>query len=188
MNKNYISPVGYVDLDNDCDYSIDLKTTRSRESVVPKEDLWFYFETYLVPKYGLGNINVNNVASFMKDLEMNWTKLDQGLKNKVLDIMVDGILVKDSGFKTDLLAKLNGAALPEVSSSEKPSNSSGFANITKANKTSEKSKDKSKNSKSTFGVSSNNLIIVGIILIIAIIAFFIFSGSKKVRFAYPKRM
>ena len=71
MERNYVSPTGYVDLDNDCQYSIDIKSTRSRESVDPKTDLAFYFNTYIEPKYGLGNINVNNCASFMKDLEMN---------------------------------------------------------------------------------------------------------------------
>ena len=60
-----VSPTGYIDLDNDCQYSIDLKSTRSRESVNPKEDLAFYFNTYITPKYGLENINVNNCASFM---------------------------------------------------------------------------------------------------------------------------
>ena len=35
----------------------------------------------------------------MKELQMNWSKLDVDLKDKVLDIMVDGILAKDSSFK-----------------------------------------------------------------------------------------
>ena len=90
MSK-FVSPTGYVDLDNDCEYSIDLKSTRSRETVVPKEDLAFYFQTYLVPKYGLDNINVSNVASLLKELEMNWSKLTPPLKNNVLDILVDNI-------------------------------------------------------------------------------------------------
>ena len=114
MSTNtFVSPTGYVDLDNDCEYSIDKKSTRSRESVVPKEDLSFYFDTYIVPKYGLNNINVSNVASFMKELEMNWSKLDQTLKGQVMDIMVDGILSKGTAFKTDLLAKL-GTSLPSA--------------------------------------------------------------------------
>lgn len=104
---DFVSPTGYVDLDNDCQYSIDVKSTRSRESVDPKTDLAFYFNTYIEPKYGLGNINVSNCASFMKDLEMNWTKLDTSLKNKVLDIMVDYILVSGNfDFKKSLLSKL----------------------------------------------------------------------------------
>jgi hypothetical protein len=104
---NFVSPTGYVDLDNDCQYSIDVKSTRSRESVDPKTDLAFYFNTYIEPKYGLGNINVSNCASFMKDLEMNWTKLDPGLKNKVMDIMVDYIFVSGNfDFKKAFLAKL----------------------------------------------------------------------------------
>ena len=103
---NFIAPTGYVELDDDCQYSIDRKSTRGRESVNP-DDVAFYFSTYLVPKYGLQNINVSNVASFMKDLEMNWTKLTPDLKNNVLDIMVDNILPSGNyDFKTSLLAKL----------------------------------------------------------------------------------
>ena len=60
MDNQFVSPTGYIDLDNDCQYSIDVKSTRSRESVDPKTDLAFYFNTYIEPKYGLGNINVNN--------------------------------------------------------------------------------------------------------------------------------
>ena len=105
--SQFVAPSGYVDLDNDCEFSIDLKSTRSRESINPKEDLAFYFNTYIVPKYGLNNINVNNVASFMKDLDMNWSKLTPDLKDKVMNIMVDGILNKDSSFKNALLQKLD---------------------------------------------------------------------------------
>ena len=106
MNNTFVAPTGYIDLDNDCDYSLSVKSTRSREEIDPKTDLAFYFDTYLVPKYGLNNINVNNVASFMKDLEMNWTKITPDLKGKVMDLMVDSVLSKDSSFKTDLLKKL----------------------------------------------------------------------------------
>jgi hypothetical protein len=103
----FVAPTGYVELDNDCEYSLDRKSTRSREEVNPKEDLAFYFNTYIVPKYGLNNINISNVASFMKDLEMNWTKLTPEMKSKVMDILVDGILNKEGSFRTDLLQKLN---------------------------------------------------------------------------------
>jgi len=104
--SSFVAPTGYVDLDNDCEYSIDRKSIRSRESVDPKTDLSFYFNTYIVPKYGLNNINVSNAASFMKELQMNWTKMDAKLQEQVMDIMVDGILNKDSDFKTSLLNKL----------------------------------------------------------------------------------
>lgn len=105
---NFVAPTGYVDLDNDCEYSIDRKSTRSRESVNPNEDLAFYFNTYIVPKYGLNNINVSNCASFMKDLEMNWTKLTPDLQNNVMDIMVDGILTNGNpDFRNALMSKLN---------------------------------------------------------------------------------
>jgi len=106
-NSNFVAPSGYIELDNDGEFNLDRKSTRSRESVDPKTDLAFYFNTYIVPKYGLDNINVSNVASFMKDLEMNWTKITPDMKDKVMNIMVDAILNKDSQFKTDLLQKLN---------------------------------------------------------------------------------
>jgi len=106
--NNYVSPVGYVELDNDCAYSLDIKTTKGRETVDPKTDLAFYFNTYIVPKYGLGNINVSNCASFMKDLEMNWSKLTPELKDKVLDIMVDYIFKNgnDYDFKKRFIQKM----------------------------------------------------------------------------------
>jgi hypothetical protein len=103
----FVAPSGYVELDNDCEFSIDRKSTRSREYVDPKTDLSFYFDTYIIPKYGLNNINVSNVASFMKDLEMNWTKIQPDMKDKVMNIMVDAILNKDGQFKSALLQKLN---------------------------------------------------------------------------------
>ena len=104
---NYVAPTGYIELDNDCQFAIDRKSTRSRENVNPSEDLAFYFNTYLVPKYGLNNINVNNTASYLKELDMNWSKLTPDLKDKVLDIMVDGIFKKgDYDFKNRLMTKL----------------------------------------------------------------------------------
>jgi len=129
MTTGYVSPVGYVDLDNDCAYSIDIKTTRSRESVDPKTDLAFYFNTYVEPVYGLGNINVKNCASFMKDLEMNWSKLTPDLKDKVLNYMVDDILSKDNyDFKNRLFSKL-GVQEPSKQTPPK-SEKSTFGNST----------------------------------------------------------
>ena len=130
----FVAPTGYVELNNDCEYSIDRKSTRSREEVDPKTDLAFYFDTYIIPKYGLNNINVSNVASFMKDLEMNWTKLDSTMKSQVMDIMVDGILSKNTSFKEDLLAKLNIQNAPPTgggnlsTQSNTPPSKSSFGN------------------------------------------------------------
>lgn len=126
MNDNsFVAPIGYVELDNDCMYSIDTKTTRSRETVVPKDDLAFYFNTYIEPKYGLGNINVSNVASFLKDLEMNWTKLTPELKDKVMNIMVDYIFKSgDYDFKNALLKKMEINA-PQQSEKSKSTFGSG---------------------------------------------------------------
>jgi hypothetical protein len=104
----FVAPTGYVDLNNEDYYSLDNKSTRSRETVVPKDDLAFYFNTYIVPKYGLNNINVSNCASFMKELQMNWSKMDNQLKDNVMDILVDGILTGDNyDFKNKLTSKLN---------------------------------------------------------------------------------
>jgi hypothetical protein len=162
--SQFIAPTGYVDLDNDCEYSIDRKSTRSREEVNPKEDLAFYFNTYIVPKYGLNNINVSNVASFMKDLEMNWTKLSPDSRSQVMNIMVDGILNKDSTFKIDLLQKLG------VNQEQQPSVNvvSNFGNV------------RSNFGKSNFNGINQNLIIF--VVILGILGFFIFKNKRNVSY------
>ena len=169
----FVAPTGYIELDNDCQYSIDLKSTRSRESVDPKEDLAFYFQTYIIPKYGLNDINVNNCASFMKDLEMNWTKLTPDLKDKVLDIMVDGIFTTDSNydFKNKFLSKL-GAKIELAPASPTQSTVSPTTGSPETGKSGFGSK--SKKSKSTFGnVSKSNMVyIVSVTIMIALIIFF----------------
>ena len=160
--SNFVAPTGYVDLDNDCEYSIDCKSTRSRESVNPKEDLAFYFNTYIIPKYGLNNINVNNVASFMKDLEMNWTKIPDNLKEQVLNIFVDSILANDSSFKTSLLNKLS-PSLPILSSSPISPSISSFGNT-----------------KSHFGFPTNNSTLnIVIVIVILIFIFWILDKYTK---------
>jgi hypothetical protein len=178
---NFVSPTGYIDLDNDCAYSIDVKSTRSREEVNPKEDLAFYFNTYIVPKYGLNNINVNNVASFMKDLEMNWTKLDGNLKAKVLDIFVDGILNEETPFKADLLKKMG------VSQTASPS---GGNPATAASPVVQGQAQSSfTNIKSNFGaVGSNNMLLNVVIAVVVLgIAFFLFDNFQKNKVGgYPK--
>ena len=163
MSK-FVSPTGYVDLDNDCEYSIDLKSTRSRETVVPKEDLAFYFQTYLVPKYGLSDINVNNCASFMKELEMNWTKLTPDLKDKVLDILVDGIFTNDTSydFKNRFLSKLG------VNSLTKPTKSISKTNFL---------------GKSNFGSTSSNLIYIALaVILIGIVVFVLMKKQNNLIF------
>ena len=161
----FVSPTGYVDLDNDCQYSIDLKSTRSREYVDPKEDLAFYFNTYITPKYGLDNLNVSNVASFMKDLEMNWSKLTPDLKDKVLNIMVDGIFTKDNyDFKSLFLAKLG--VKEKVTSSSSPVSTFG-------------------SHKSNFGTSDDMLKIVAGLVFLALVIFLL-SKMKSKPVPFPK--
>lgn len=169
--NNFVAPTGYVDLDNDCEYSIDRKSTRSREEVNPKEDLAFYFKTYIVPKYGLNNINVSNVASFMKDLEMNWTKLDAGMKDQVLNIMVDDIFQSGNyDFKNSLLAKLGVPDASKVPVPPLPSKPTGF-------------------SKSTFGKEDDNtmmyLILIVILFALVLFAWDHYGGNSKPR-PHPK--
>lgn len=149
--KQFVGPTGYVDLDNDCAYSIDLKSTRSREYIDPKEDLSFYFNTYITPKYGLENLNVSNVASFMKELEMNWSKLTPSLKDKVLSIMVDGIFPNNYDFKNSFLSKMAPQPVPE----QPVINNTIY-------------------SKSSFGNTGDNLtmVIVGIIVVVLLLIYF----------------
>ena len=166
-----VAPTGYVDLDNDCEYSIDLKSTRSRESINPKEDLAFYFQTYLVPKYGLDNINVNNCASFMKELEMNWTILTPDLKDKVLDIIVDGIFTNDTSydFKNKFISKLGANKLnppnniPVDTYKDTPGSKSTFGSV------------------SNFGMSGNTIAFIVILSILII-------GGLIYMFVVPKIM
>jgi hypothetical protein len=163
MNANqFVAPSGYVELDNDCEFSIDRKSTRSRESVDPKTDLAFYFNTYIIPKYGLENINVNNVASFMKDLEMNWTKIQPDMKDKVMNIMVDAILNKDGQFKSDLLKKLQ---IPTTTGTSSTPGTPGTTGIF------------SSFSKSSFGVNNDCKGII-ILVVVIVILYFLFKKNK----------
>jgi hypothetical protein len=175
MNANFISPTGSIELDNDCTYSIDKRNVRSREVTIPTEDLPIYFKEYIEPKYGLENINVNNVASFMKDLEMNWTKLTPDLKDKVLNIMVDFIFnnpKSDYDFKTKFLEKLN-IRLPEAQGANAFRNisNSSFQGTNEHNKVN--SKSMFGNIKESFG-SSDSGNVLNIIMIIAIVCLLIF--------------
>ena len=186
---NFVSPTGYVDLDNDCEYSIDLKSTRSREAVNPKEDLAFYFDTYIVPKYGLNNINVNNCASFMKDLEMNWTKLDPDLKGKVLDILVDGILSKNGTFKQDLLTKL-GVSTPPPGVPVIPPSQSNASPATKsepvASPTSTFANVNKQYTKSGFGSTTDTFLQIGLGILVLGFIFVLIDRMKKSNITYAK--
>jgi hypothetical protein len=181
MSTNtFVAPTGYVDLDNDCEYSIDRKSTRSREEVNPKEDLAFYFDTYIIPKYGLNNINVSNVASFMKDLEMNWTKLDPDMKGQVMNIMVDGILSKNSSFKEDLLAKLGTTTGPTGPTGPTSAPITG-TNVVPPPPVIKQPFTPVTKSKSTFGSSSNSqskLMTIVVILIIVALGFVVINNSN----------
>lgn len=124
MSK-FVSPVGNVELETDCTNVLN-RNTPSRESVITRDDLQFYFHNFLVPKYNLENINVANSATFLKELEMNWSKLTPELKNNVMDILVDHILPENYDFKNELLKRLNisESVTSNMNSSSTPSSSS----------------------------------------------------------------
>jgi hypothetical protein len=178
MDKSFVSPTGSIELDNDCTYSIDNRNVRSRETVIPTEDLPIYFKEYIEPKYGLGNINVTNVASFMKDLEMNWTKLTPELKDKVLNILVDFIFNdKNSNydFKTKFMEKL-GVPPTAVNTPFRNVSNSNFAS-TKGNGTG----NSTSTSKSSFGKKGNNneFIIIGVSIFFLVILIVLFIKNEK---------
>jgi len=180
MSTNFISPTGSIELDNDCTYSIDKRNVRSRETVVPSEDLAFYFKEYIEPKYGLGNINVSNVASFMKDLEMNWTKLTPELKDKVLNIMVDSIFNNpktDYDFKSSLLKKLNIPVNTSPPNTFRNVNQSNFGN---SSSNQNKFESASRNQSNFGNNTSDNINIVMVIAILCIVVLlFIFIKNEK---------
>lgn len=110
-NTDLIAPSGYIELDD----SMNKKNVPSRETVMSKEDLSVCFNNYLVPKYGLNNLNVSNVGSFMKELEMNWSKLTPEMKDKSLDMLVV-ILGNNLDLKNALMNKLDikQPVVPEI--------------------------------------------------------------------------
>jgi len=197
---NIICPTGFVDSESNCNYNLNNPNVRSRESVDPKTDLAFYFNEYIIPKYGLNNINVSNVASFMKDLEINWTKLDAPLKDKVMNILVDNILTGDNyDFRSALLTKLNiqGNINPSVGNIGQFRNVSAFANqenipnpsnntVTATTATTATSNS----TKESFGSSNNDnltsiFIIVGVLIVVGVVLFLLDSSFKNKKVNYP---
>ena len=101
-NTGLVAPSGYIELDD----SMNKKNVPSRETVMSKEDITICFNKYLVPKYGLDNLNVSNVGSFMKEFEMNWSRLTPEMKDKSLDMLVV-ILGNNLDLKNALMNKLD---------------------------------------------------------------------------------
>ena len=177
MGSPFVSPTGYVEIMNDI-YAIDNKSTRGREEINPKEDLAYYFQTYFIPKYGLDNINVSNVVSFMKELEMNWSKLMPELKDKVIDIMVDNILSAGGyDFKSRLLTKL-GIPLDTNKSVFSSTSNFGTSNSGTCNcSTCNCGLKNNFGSKSNFGTKTDYMYIA--IAVAVILALIIFVASRK---------
>ena len=187
MNK-LIAPVGIIEQD-----SINISNVRSREYVDPKTDLAFYFNEYIVPKYGLNNINVSNCASFMKDLEMNWSKLDTGLKDKVLNIMVDNIFTQNYDFRSALMAKLNIQQPQNV-----PVSANAVTNLAPAPEEllkpaqptppTETVTQNFANSKESFGTSENTNVVLFLVIGVIVLLFIVFFADnlfKTPKGSYP---
>jgi hypothetical protein len=197
MNK-IVSPTGFLDQNNYCsslkennDVNMNNRNVRSRESIDPNVDLSYYFNQYIAPKYGLSNINVSNVASFMKDLEMNWSKLDNSLKEKVLSILVDNIFVSGNyDFKNELLKKLN------IQNNNTNNNQNNTNNntppITQANQSNnnpQMNEDIKNNtvSKETFGEETKkgiNIVLIILIIILLLLVYYFFV-IKKTKIGLP---
>jgi hypothetical protein len=86
----------------------------------------------------------------MKDLEMNWTKLTPDLKDRVLDIIVDGIFPNNYDFKNSLLSKVQ----PQNMDTQFP--------------------PYNQPSRSNFGSTTDNKMIILSIAVISIILLFIY--------------
>ena len=78
---------------------------RTREQVT-SEDVTFWVNKVLAPKYGLDDLNANNVASFLKELELNWAKLPTDLKDKVVDLMVEQIFPQNYEFAQAVMSRV----------------------------------------------------------------------------------
>jgi hypothetical protein len=211
MNK-IVSPTGFLDQNNYCsslkennDVNMNNRNVRSRESIDPNVDLSYYFNQYIAPKYGLSNINVSNVASFMKDLEMNWSKLDNSLKEKVLSILVDNIFVSGNyDFKNELLKKLNIQNNNTNNNQNNTNNNQNNTNnnqnntnnntppITQANQSNnnpQMNEDIKNNtvSKETFGEETKkgiNIVLIILIIILLLLVYYFFV-IKKTKIGLP---
>lgn len=211
----FISPTGFIDQNVESDniyseYSLNFSNTKSREKIDPKTDLSFYYNNYISPKYGLHNINVSNCVGFMKDLEINWSNLDDGTKSKILDVLVDGIMFNNKAnidFKMDLLNKLNiknkdiintikqmndkSETTPVYTTDNKDTTNNKGSNIIEGNvkvklsdQTGTIDEGNSKIIKESFGKSSNKnkiyLYIIGTVIILFIL-FFVFDNVFKLK-------
>jgi len=97
MNNSLVKPSGFIEQENDCYYSLNNKSTPARENAEP--DTQFYFDNYIAPRYGLHNLNANNFVSFVKDFEMNWTKIPENLRCKLLNLMLDIVFKQPEMFE-----------------------------------------------------------------------------------------
>jgi hypothetical protein len=99
----------------------------------------------------------------MNDLQMNWTKLTPDLKDKVLDIMVDGVLSTDDyNFKANLLSKLGVSPGPVTSSGPSTPSMSSFG------------------SKSRFGsLQPQTIFLIVICVVLAVIAGYTIYSLRK---------
>jgi hypothetical protein len=113
--SGFVDSSGVVETESGEGYEPRGVRVNSREQVTP-DDVSFWVNKVLAPKYGLDNLNANNVASFLKELEVNWVKLPVELKDKVVNLMVEQIFPMNYEFKDAVLSRI----IPQSSSSETP--------------------------------------------------------------------
>jgi preprotein translocase subunit SecF len=125
----------------------------------------------------------------MKDLEMNWSRLDNSLKEKVLSILVDNIFVSGNyDFKNELLKKLNisnnqanqsNNNTPIIQANQSNTNNTNNTNNTQMN---EGVKNTNTISKETFGEETKkgtNIFLIILILILLLVFYYFFVLKKK---------
>ena len=104
-SSGFVDASGVVETESGHGYEPRGTRVNSREQVTP-DDISFWVNKVLAPKYGLDDLNANNVASFLKELEVNWAKLPTELKDKVVDLMVEQIFPMNYEFKEAIMSRV----------------------------------------------------------------------------------
>ena len=104
--SGFVDATGVIETEGNSCYDPRGTRVNSREQV-SNDDIAFWVNKVLAPKYGLDNLNANNASSFLKEFEVNWVKLPAELKNKVMDLLVEQILSQNYDFKKALMDRMN---------------------------------------------------------------------------------
>ena len=104
--SGFVDATGVIETEGNSCWDPRGTRVNSREQVTP-DDVTFWVNKVLAPKYGIDNLNANNASSFLKEFEVNWVKLPTELKNKVMDLLVEQILSQNYDFKQALMDRMN---------------------------------------------------------------------------------